>query len=641
MFPCLVGLLVGGMFIVAASDWPDHAIGAELRDGASLNPAAERIDEIAGMLPARPVGIGRPASDRRFWRKVAGGKHAAEVLAEASRELGRPIPEVTAEDFDSYSKTGRRGRYAKAMGKLLRRYSRAVFAECIDNRGRFVADIERCIRALCLLPTWVPPYHNGLWRRKESDSFIVDLSSSDCAATLATGDYWLGGKIDASVRKELLAALRRRIFTPMRTQVEGKPGRHIWWLKSNNNWNSVCHAGVVVAALSTLPDRRERAFFIAAAEKSMRYYLDGFTDDGYCSEGLSYWNYGFSNYVMLSDTVFMATGGKLDWMAKPKVRTISLFATRMEMLPGVYPAIGDASPHVKPMGSLQNYVTHKYKLGLSQWQRPTGPAAMRPGMVGIVFATPAGVDTPVDGPGYKPDKMREWFDQAQFYIGRPGKNGSAGMAVACKGGSNGEHHNHNDVGTYVVALAGQCPLIDPGAPVYTRKTFSSERYTDNVINSWGHPVPLVAGKLQRTGAEAKAVVLEKSFTDAQDKLVLDIKAAYDVPQLESLTRTFIYSRRGKGSLTVTDQARFTTPSRFGTALITYGDWRRNKDGSITVTDQGQSLRISIDAAGRAYHVNADKIDSEVRMDHKPLRIGIDLDQPGEDARITIDVTPGE
>jgi len=32
--------------------------------------------------------------------------------------------------------------------------------------------------------------------------------------------------------------------------------------------------------------------FAAAAEKYVENFLAGFTPDGYCSEGLGYWNYG-------------------------------------------------------------------------------------------------------------------------------------------------------------------------------------------------------------------------------------------------------------------------------------------------------------------------------------------------------------
>jgi hypothetical protein len=63
------------------------------------------------------------------------------------------------------------------------------------------------------------------------------------------------------------------------------------------------------------------------------------------------------------------------------------------------------------------------------------------------------------------------------------------------------------VGSFVVAVAGDTPLLDPGSEVYTARTFSARRYESQVLNSYGHPVPLVAGQLQRTGRKAEARVL--------------------------------------------------------------------------------------------------------------------------------------
>ena len=83
-------------------------------------------------------------------------------------------------------------------------------------------------------------------------------------------------------------------------------------MTATHNWNSVCHAGVVGAALALLSDPNERALFIYGAEKYSPFYLSGFGDDGYCSEGLSYWNYGFGNYLQLAMAVEHATKGNID-----------------------------------------------------------------------------------------------------------------------------------------------------------------------------------------------------------------------------------------------------------------------------------------------------------------------------------------
>ena len=47
--------------------------------------------------------------------------------------------------------------------------------------------------------------------------------------------------------------------------------------------------------------------------------------------------------------------------------------------------------------------------------------------------------------------------------------------LIAKGGHNGENHNHNDVGSFMLYLDGEPAVVDAGNLVYTAKTFSSER----------------------------------------------------------------------------------------------------------------------------------------------------------------------
>jgi hypothetical protein len=45
--------------------------------------------------------------------------------------------------------------------------------------------------------------------------------------------------------------------------------------------------------------------------------------------------------------------------------------------------------------------------------------------------------------------------------------------MAIKGGNNGESHNHNDVGSFIIYTDGEPLFIDPGVGEYTAKTFSN------------------------------------------------------------------------------------------------------------------------------------------------------------------------
>ncbi|MHC4177907.1 MAG: heparinase II/III domain-containing protein, partial [Planctomycetota bacterium] len=231
---------------------------------------------------------------------------------------------------------------------------------------------------------------------------------------------------------------------------------------------------------------------------------------------------------------------------------------------------------------------------------------------------------------------------AGILICRPASDQRRALAVALKGGHNAEHHNHNDVGSFLVVLGEDAPLVDPGAEVYTARTFSSRRYDSGVLNSFGHPVPRVAGKLQRTGRSAAAKVLKTEFTDATDTIVLDLSAAYAVKGLKELKRTFVFSRDGTGNLTVTDQVEFDGPQSFGTALITFSGWKRLEPNRLLVGEgrEGrEAVEVQITTDGPTFEIQADEIKEDVRGRRLPTRLGIDLAKPVRRATIILKIVP--
>ena len=239
--------------------------------------------------------------------------------------MKEPIAELPDALYLDFSKTGNRSRCEAVLGKRHGRLPSLVLAECIENRGRFLPAIEETIRAIAAEKTWVMPAHDAGLRNFRGTTIEIDLGAATMGREMATARWWLGDQLSAGTRELVRDELTRRIFRPYRQAIaRGKP--KLWWRAGTNNWNAVCLAGVTGAALATLDTREERAFFVAAAEKYVKNFLRGFTADGYCYEGLGYWNYGFGNYVLMAETVRQATGGTVNWLENPKVRTIALYA---------------------------------------------------------------------------------------------------------------------------------------------------------------------------------------------------------------------------------------------------------------------------------------------------------------------------
>jgi hypothetical protein len=598
-----------------------------------------RIHEISLLLSEKPAGFGLPIGERSAWEDLAKKDSFESIILDAERLLEQAIPEQSDDLYLDFSRTGNRTHWQRVSGRRRSRVRTFALAECLEDKGRFVPAFEEIVRALCAERTWVMPAHDRELTNFYGKSVDIDLGSSGLAWSLATADYLLADKLSSETRQLLRENLDRRIFQPYRDMVSGKREKN-WWMTGTNNWNAVCLAGVTGAALAMIDSPKDRALFVAAAEHYSKNFLDGFTNDGYCSEGLGYWNYGFGHYIMLSEMIYQATSGKVDLLEDEKVKRAAMFGSKIEIINGVYPAFADCSIRAKPSSYLMYFISRRFGLGLRSWEQfdPVSASGSLPQSMMYSFENSASRSAPVQNASKGPG-IRSWFDNAGILICRPSANSASQLAVALKGGNNAEHHNHNDVGSFVVVLDDSPLLLDPGGEIYTARTFSSRRYESNVLNSFGHPVPLVAGKLQRTGRQAQGRIVNKDFTVDADTLVLDISSAYNVPELEKLQRTFVYSRKNSGFLTVTDEVVFSKPCDFGTALITFDKWKRLSDSSLEIRNQDKALRVDIDVTGGDFEIKPETIKEDLSARRLPVRLGINLTKPVLHAVVGLKIRP--
>jgi hypothetical protein len=616
-------------------------------------PNEERVQAYEKLLPKTPRGVGSPITDREVWEALAKQYGGEKIIKEAEKMIKTPLPELTDDLYLDYSRTGNRDRCQEVIFKREDRASILTLAECFENRGRFLPGIEEAITSICGDKTWVYPAHDGSLRNFKGEVIEIDLNSSCISWNLATTAYWLGDKLSPNARKRIADELERRTFTPFTSLITtGKPP--MWWLTSKMNWNSVCLAGVTGAALTSIESPQRRAFFAASAEKYIQYFLQGFTPDGYCSEGVGYWNYGFGHFVMLAETIKQATGGKVDLLAPERIRPIALYARRMEILPGVYPAFADAHVGVKPDQVLMDFLNRRFGLGWKEYEKTSAESDLRSRIQLFKLSIfefnrksepsppaplPKGEGSISAQPGISAQPLRDWFSDAGILICRPKPGSIHALGAALKGGHNAENHNHNDVGSFVVALGDGTPLLDPGSEVYTARTFGPKRYDSNVLNSYGHPVPRVAGTLQVIGREAQAKILKAQFTDDADTYVMDISSAYKVDDLKILVRTFVFSREGAGKLTVTDEFEFERPENFGTAIITFSKRQQPAPDRLIIGEGKEAVEAVVSATGGKFRIDSQEIKENLPDKNVAVRLGIDFTKPLQKGSITVTITP--
>ena len=350
------------------------------------------------------------------------------------------------------------------------------------------------------------PAHDRSLTNFNGESVDIDLASSSVAWELATVNWLLGERLSDATRDLIRENVAKRVLDPYSDMFNGsRPANG--WTRVTSNWNSVCLAGVTGAALAQLDSAEDRARFIVAAERYSRNFLAGFTADGYCSEGLGYWNYGFGHYVLLGETVRQATSGGVDLLARPDALAPARFGASISDHEWVRPPSRTLRGARPRPGSCTSSSVLGGLPAMMRWTWPTRMVIFLGRPVLLSECRLAGPGAPSGaGPG-----LRTWCENAGILVARPAEGAQCRLGVALKGGHNAEHHNHNDVGSYVVVIGSREVLLDPGSEVYTARTFSARRYESNLLNSFGHPVPVVAGQLQRTGKEARAEVLATEF----------------------------------------------------------------------------------------------------------------------------------
>ena len=596
-----------------------------------------RVQQLEGRISAAPAGLGPVCADRLAWGSPEIAARTQPLIAAADKLLASTFPPWSDEAYLEYSRQGTRPNGERMMNSRKAWLYPLVLAECAQWQGRYLPAIAQTLSELNAQPTWTWPAHDKGLRNFRLHDYEVDLLAADTAHDVAQSLYMLGDALDERVRRQSLATVEARIFAPMRNSfVRG--GKDNWWLQADHNWNAVCLKGVVGAALAVTVSKHERAIFVAAGEHYIQKYVAGFSDDGYSLEGPGYWNYGFSHFTELRELLLQASAETLDLFSQPKVRAIALYGFHIEMLPGNIAAFGDAPRNVKMDDVTRAYANAAWGLGAPQNladlpinARQSGNAAPLAEAALTLFVRPAPARTAaLDGQS----ALQTNFAQVGVLVSRPATGQK--LATAIKAGGNG-NHSHNDIGSYTIALGAEQPMGDPGATVYSAKTFSAQRYSIKGISSYGHPVPIVAGQLQRVATEVRPKVLATHFTETVDEITMDLRPAYAVAALTQLTRSLRHDRSGSGSVEVADHFEFSSPQSFEVAVIALGNWQVRDDGQIELWQKSEHLLARIEATA-AFTVDDEKVEEEGLFF---TRLAIRLKAPAKQGSIRISFRPAE
>jgi hypothetical protein len=605
-------------------------------DEKLIYPTAEQIEMLRPFVPKTAYRPAPPISDRAFWEKIETKEAAQKYFEMAVKDLNtKPEVPISDEIYRRANKEGNRGIYKPRYYRTMERLEKAVIAECMENEGRFIPTIVEHINAIMEMKSWLHPNHDDNENSVlEGKRVAIDLGARKFGSVLMLAEVLLEDKLPAELRTEIKKQIQWRMIDSYLKSSRGEDMKGNSWIYGHSNWNAVCTGGTLFSTLTASDDLDERLAVLGSALNSMERYLHGFGEDGYCSEGIGYWNYGFGNYLYLAQMVYDYTDGKVDLFTftnPEKMKRVGNFPANFQIQQGVYPcfadggaSVGQGSDNFAYLLSAKNYGARK-----PSYSRPEGMT-----MQIMEWADPVSYVAEKKEPLVLPPYS--YYEDYGIVISRGQQ--AVPFSIAIKAGHNGENHNHSDVGSYVLVLGDDHNLSgDLGAPPYQAGSFSPN---NKVRCSWGHPLPFVDETMQSNGKEFCGKVLETEFTENSDNVVIDIRAAYEVDKLDSLVRTMQNDKSGKGTISVTDTFAASKSIKFGTAILTYADYEIVDSSTILLMNKGKKIKVNVSTQGGSFKFTEDAMPEKyLRYADKATRIGIDFKDKRKSGSITVVYTP--
>ena len=479
------------------------------------------------MIPG-PYSLYPPAEDRAAWEGLD-PEYKKQIRALANAYAAQPYPMRRAVDFLAFTRTGSRRADEDPYFFRRRKLCAAVLACCLDETAE-MDDVVDGIWCICEETSWVISAHNvnpipGAPAAKDfplpdMEQPYIDLFSAQTAMILALTSRLLEKRLDAvtpMLCRRVHGELMRRVIVPFMERDD------FWWMgvkrKNLNNWTPWIVSNIMISACAldiapySLPCLLERACGM------LDRWLRCVPEDGGCDEGAAYWNMAGGALLDCLEVIEHVTGGQAVFWAEDKLKNILTFPRKAEIGGGWFMNFADCDARPFLSGERLQYAGEKLgDAGLTAMgNRLRGTLADQLSDVPHFSRLLNLLFHPAAGEAREETPESVWLPDLQVRLVRRGR-----FTLCCKGGHNGESHNHNDVGSFMLYKDCQPLIVDAGNMVYTAKTFSGERYTLWNVCSAYHNVPMVGGCEQRNGS----VFAARNVRCLPDGLALDIAGAY-------------------------------------------------------------------------------------------------------------------
>lgn len=445
----------------------------------------------------------------------------------------------------------------------------------IDRDPAVLNRLNDEVRAVCAFSDWNPSHY-------------LDVAEMAMAVALAVD--WVGDDLPKATVAMAKEALIEKGIKPSYNS-DGNTG----WVTGTNNWNQVCHGGMIAASIAVAEQDPELAArTISRALDGMPHALQEYGPDGVYPEGSTYWGYGTSFSVLTSSLLETAFGTDFGLAAYPAFLESATFRKLSIAPSGWYYNFADCGDQRNENGDVTlawfaSKTGQESYFEKERFLRP--PEAMGElaryagaGLVWLAQFEPQRTDAlPLAWKGEGANPIVVFRDPArQYYFGGKGGRGTV-------------NHGNMDAGSFVFELDGVRWVVDPGNQDYNEleqtgfdlwdRCQDCERWTLLTKNNYGHSTLTVNNALHVVDGFAAIA----NFQDGnQPEATIDMANVFG-GKLKNATRRFV--KENDHSLLIEDQLTTSDSTQSITwQLMTTAEVEVTKDGAI-LKQEGKQLTL--------------------------------------------------
>ncbi len=527
----------------------------------------------------------------------------------------------TAYDYMSYFNSGSRGAYTDKIIENRKVLVMLISAEWLTRKGKYIEKIINYCWSFTELATWVIPPHQYCSRHYEPKQKIlpdiyqrwfVDIYAAEIAGLLAMSCFLFKNEFNAvneSILQRIKVTVRKRIVLPFLENDD------FWWMgfvktaHPMNNWNPWSISNILIA-LSVLED--DNVLRYKGFEKScycLQNYIDKAFDDGGCDEGPGYWGGAAASLLDCLQLLNIATNGDCNFFNEPLIKKMGDYLCKVHIAENKYASFADARSYtihaptlIYRYGKL-TASTELMSLAYEQLKVINVDEFLNKRYITMCFRwfldliewkhlSTTNSDTRIINL-----KQTNFLPNLQVMSCRQ-YNNYDGIFLCCKGGTNEESHNHNDVGNYVVYKNANPMIIDVGCEAYTIETFGPNRYSLWNMMSSNHNCPEINGLVQKFGLKYRASDVEHTNDDLSSTMTMNLHNAYEENDvINCINRKIVFYKGDSCKINVIDTIKLKLPTADikNHIMCVYKPIIADENTLIIQADDKTSLKIQYDS----------------------------------------------